>query len=166
MAGLPVIPPGFSCRRGPSSCFWAGGAISIAHYGCPRVESRGLAASRRRNGAISLEHMLPSSSVTSDPILRCPLVEIPIIFGVASRDLIEFAALCEFLERVGSRRLEQPIPRRCAAEIRRDERIRDAFGQCNVIGEFESECRGDGDRHEVGMRERRELDDPDPRRGI
>jgi len=69
--------------------------------------------------------MLPSSSVTSDPILRCPLVEIPIIFGVASRDLIEFAALCEFLERVGSRRLEQPIPRRCAAEIRRDERLRD-----------------------------------------
>jgi len=51
-------------------------------------------------------------------------------------------------------------------ELLRGERIRDAFGQCNVIGEFESECRGDGDRHEVGMRERRELDDPDPRRGI
>jgi hypothetical protein len=30
--GLPDIPPGFSCRRGPSSCFWAGGAISIAHF--------------------------------------------------------------------------------------------------------------------------------------
>ena len=26
----PTFPPGFSCRRGPSSCFWAGGAISIA----------------------------------------------------------------------------------------------------------------------------------------
>jgi hypothetical protein len=47
-------------------------------------------------------------------------------------------------------------------KLLRGERIRDAFGQCNVIGEFESECRGDGDRHEVGMRERRELDDPDP----
>ena len=43
---------------------------------------------------------------------------------MASRDLFEFAALHEFLERVGSRRLEQPIPRRCAAEIRHDERLR------------------------------------------
>src|SRR6266567_8290088 len=30
--------PGFSCRRGPSSRFWAGSAISIAHYGSPGVE--------------------------------------------------------------------------------------------------------------------------------
>jgi hypothetical protein len=36
----------------------------------PGVESRELAASRRRNEAISLDHVPPSSSVTSDPILR------------------------------------------------------------------------------------------------
>ena len=48
-----------------------------------------------------------------------PLEEIPTVFGVASRDLFEFAALPEFLERVGPRRLEQPIPPRCATEIRR-----------------------------------------------
>ena len=53
------------------------------------------------------------------------LEEVPTIFGVASRDLLEFAALREFLDRVGPRRLEQAIPPRCAAEIRRDERLRD-----------------------------------------
>src|SRR6202007_2631494 len=39
-----------------------------------------------------------------------PLEEIPTVFGVASGELFEFAALREFLERVGPRRLEQPIP--------------------------------------------------------
>src|SRR5205823_9619832 len=54
-----------------------------------------------------------------------PLEEIPTVFGMASRDLLEFAALREFLERVGPRRLEQPIPPRRAAEIRREERLPD-----------------------------------------
>jgi len=62
-----------------------------------------------------------------------PLVEIPMVFGVASRDLLEFAALHEFLERVGPRRLEQPIPPRCATEIRREERLRD---QVRAVDDF------------------------------
>src|SRR5207302_715114 len=51
--------------------------------------------------------------------------EIPTVFGVASRHLLEFAALREFFERVGARHLEQPIPPGRATEIRRDERLRD-----------------------------------------
>ena len=47
-------------------------------------------------------------------------------------------------------------------ELLRGERIRDAFGRYNVTGEVETELRGDGRRHEVGIRKRRELDSPDP----
>ena len=54
-----------------------------------------------------------------------PLEEIATIFRMASSHLLEFPALREFLERVGPRRLEQPIPPRCAAEIRREERLPD-----------------------------------------
>jgi len=64
-----------------------------------------------------------------------PLEKIPIVFGVTSRDLLEFAALREFLERVGPRRLEQPIPPRCATEIRREERLRDKFATQSTISE-------------------------------
>jgi hypothetical protein len=44
----------------------------------------------------------------------------------------------------------------------RGERIRDAIRRCNVTAEIETERGGDGDRHEVGIRQRRELDNPDP----
>ena len=54
-----------------------------------------------------------------------PLEEIPKVFGVASGHLVEFAAVGELLERVGPRRLEQPIARDCARDIRRDQRLRD-----------------------------------------
>src|SRR5205807_838005 len=60
-----------------------------------------------------------------------PLEEIPTVFGVASRELLEFAALRELLVREGPRRLEQPIPPRCATEIRRDERLRNQV--CGAI---------------------------------
>ena len=47
-------------------------------------------------------------------------------------------------------------------ELLRGERIRDASGRYNGIGEVETELSGDGGRHEVGIRKRRELDNPDP----
>jgi hypothetical protein len=47
-------------------------------------------------------------------------------------------------------------------ELLRGERIRDAFGRYDVIGKVKTKRRGDRGRHEVRIRERRELDDPDP----
>src|ERR1700736_3039713 len=47
-------------------------------------------------------------------------------------------------------------------ELLRGERIRDAIRRCNVTAEIETERGGDGDRHEVGIRQRRELDRPNP----
>ena len=37
-------------------------------------------------------------------------------------------------------------------ELLRGERVRDAFGRYDVIGKIETERRGDGGRHEVGIR--------------
>ena len=42
------------------------------------------------------------------------------------------------------------------------ERVRDAMRRRRARSEFEPERGGDGDRDEVGIGERRELDDPDP----
>src|SRR5205807_560726 len=47
-------------------------------------------------------------------------------------------------------------------ELFRGERIRDAFGRYSAAGEVETELSRDGHRHEVGIRKRRELNNPDP----
>src|SRR5439155_23312213 len=99
-----------------------------------------------------------------------PLEEVPTIFGMASRNLLEFAALREFLERVGPRRLEQPIPPRRATEIRRDERLRDrvrgavddiragnlvsrGYCTCRLLCEAAGKDREASEDHTLGLRE-------------
>src|SRR5438445_6731150 len=51
--------------------------------------------------------------------------QVPMVLGVASRELVELATLDELLAGVGSRRLEQAILRRGTREIRRHERLTD-----------------------------------------
>ena len=50
---------------------------------------------------------------------------LPVVVGVTSRYRIRLAAFGEFFERVGARRLEQPIMRTRVVVIGRDERLRD-----------------------------------------
>src|SRR5438552_15376969 len=47
-------------------------------------------------------------------------------------------------------------------ELLRGESIRDAFGRYSAARGVETERSGEGGRHEVGIRKRRELDSPDP----
>lgn len=49
------------------------------------------------------------------------------VFGVASRDLVEFAAFTELLERIGPRALEQPTTRLGAMYVRLKQRFCDQF---------------------------------------
>ena len=68
-------------------------------------------------------------SIGSEPLGRGPrlelrlgtLEEVPIVLGVASRDVVQFGALDELLARVGARRLEQTIVQARPADIRRQE---------------------------------------------
>jgi hypothetical protein len=94
--------------------------------GCQRHPDRGV-TDRRKGPVQRRPHIVDPAGVSGQPFgggarLQFdfgPLEEIPTVFGVASGELFEFAALREFLERVGPRRLKQPIPPRCATEIRR-----------------------------------------------
>ena len=55
------------------------------------------------------------------------LKQIPVIFGVAARELFALTTLDEFLERVGPRRVEQSEARLGVAHIRSDQRLHDKF---------------------------------------
>jgi len=69
-AGLPDIPPRILVPTRAIVLLLGRRRNQHRPYGCPGVESRGLPASRGRNWMVCLDHVLPSSSVTSHPILR------------------------------------------------------------------------------------------------
>jgi hypothetical protein len=71
-----------------------------------------------------------------------PLEQVPIVLGVAPRHLVELAALGELLERVGARRLEQPVSRDRAPALDDHERLPGQVGH----GVHDSRAR------EVGVR--------------
>jgi hypothetical protein len=96
-------------------------------YGCPRVESRGLPASRRWNWAVCLDQGAPpSSSVTSDPILRsrgrgwCPKSR--------SFHCDRYRAFPQPPLRPGSAEALLAIPRGLAEHISRSRRLLRPFG--------------------------------------
>jgi hypothetical protein len=54
-----------------------------------------------------------------------PFEQVPIVFCVVMRKPFALAAFLELFARIGARRVEQPVARNSALDLRRDERLRD-----------------------------------------